>query len=290
MALGTTSPSLVRRRVVTRLGAVAVWTGGSGPDVVLWHGMFVSSSSWRDVVAELRTTRTVWVIDGPGFGASDPLRCRTSIAECAEVAVEILDGLGLHEPVDWVGNAWGGHVGMQLAATTDRVARLVAVSAPVRPSARRMALRFMNLVMRVLGPTEAVLAVLLDLQLTAASRELPERRAIVESAVGSAQRRSLSLASASFVLDRKDATAQLGAITAPVLFVASDDRAEWTPDDAAAAASMTVRGDWTVIPGARTLIPVEQPHALVEVLHEFWAATSAEPIHPTRRRVRSIRK
>ena len=278
--------ALERRHVVTRLGRLNVWTGGTGPDVVLWHSMFVSSASWRDVVAELLPTRTVWVVDGPGFGGSDPLRRRTSIAECAQAAVELLDGLGLRQPVDWVGNAWGGHVGMQLAATTSRVARLVTVSAPILPSGRRMSLRVLILALRLAGPVAPLLSAVTALPLTAASQAIPSRRAVVETAVRAAGRRSLALASASFVLDRGDATDHLRATTTPVLIVATDDRTDWRPDDAVAAASLPLRGSSAVIYGSRTLVPVEQPHALVRLLREFWASTApADPsaTHPSRR-------
>jgi len=278
--------TLERRHVVTRLGRLNVWTGGTGPHVVLWHSMYVSSASWRDVVAELLPERTVWVVDGPGFGGSDPLRRRTSIAECALAAVELLDGLGIREPVDWVGNAWGGHIGMQLAATTDRVSRLVTVSAPILPSGRRMALRALILALRIAGPVPPLLSAVTALQLTAASQAMPARRAIVETAVRAAGRRSLALTSASFVLDRGDATAQLRATTAAVLIIATDDRTDWRPDDAVAAAALTPGGRSAVIPGSRTLVPVEQPHALVRLLREFWASTPpADPsaTHPSRR-------
>lgn len=278
-------PALHRRRVATRLGRLNVWTGGSGPDVVLWHSMFVTSSSWHAVVAELLPTRTVWVVDGPGFGGSEPLRRRSSIEECAQAAVELLDGLGLHAPVDWVGNAWGGHVGMHLAATTRRVGRLVTVSAPILPSGRRLALRVLDLALGTVGPVGPVLSTILGLQLTAQSRSMPQRRAVVETAVRSARRRSLALASASFVLDRGDATRSLRSITAPVLIIASDDRVDWRPDDAVAAAALTVRGTAAVVAGARTLVPVEQPRALVRLLTEFWDATDPHaPTDPPSRR------
>ena len=38
-----------------------------------------------------------------------------TFAELVVAAEQALDRLGLTEPVDWVGNAWGGHVGIRLA-------------------------------------------------------------------------------------------------------------------------------------------------------------------------------
>ncbi len=59
-------------------------------------------------------------------------------------------------PVDWLGSAWGGHVGLQLAATRLELVRaLITVSTPVQaasPSMRRQVRR---------GPPGAVLRGLL---------------------------------------------------------------------------------------------------------------------------------
>lgn len=47
-------------------------------------------------------------------------------------AVTVLDALGLQEPVDWVGNAWGGHVGVVFAAVhAQRCRSLVVIGAPI---------------------------------------------------------------------------------------------------------------------------------------------------------------
>ena len=51
----------------------------------------------------------------------------------AAIAAErVLDQLDLTEPVDWVGNAWGGHVGIQLAMRArPRVRTLTTIGTPV---------------------------------------------------------------------------------------------------------------------------------------------------------------
>ena len=58
-------------------------------------------------------------------------------------------------------------------------------------------------------------------------------------------RRSLSNALESFILNRVDVTAELSQIVVPSLFVASDSRGDWSPEDAERAASLT--------PGARAV-------------------------------------
>ena len=45
----------------------------------------------------------------------------------------------------------------------------------------------------------------------------------------------------------------------PSLFVASDDRGDWSPQDAEAAAALAPDAEAVTIGAARTLIPLEQP-------------------------------
>ena len=59
-------------------------------------------------------------------------------------------------------------------------------------------------------------------------------------------------------------------ITVPSLFVASDDRGDWTPEDAEAAAAVVTGARTVTIGAARTLIPLEQPQLMAEHVTRFW--------------------
>ena len=54
------------------------------------------------------------------------------------------------------------------------------------------------------------------------------RRIVIES-LSRPTRRSLSLAVRSFILNRLDVTGELEDLAVPSLFVASDDRGDWSP-------------------------------------------------------------
>jgi pimeloyl-ACP methyl ester carboxylesterase len=75
-------------------------------------------------------------------------------------AGQVLDQLAIGGAVDWVGNAWGGHVGLRFA--TDRPAQcrsLITLGTPVAALSRSERLRTYPLlvVYGVLGPIEMVL-------------------------------------------------------------------------------------------------------------------------------------
>ncbi|MEU2002702.1 alpha/beta fold hydrolase [Rhodococcus sp. NPDC019627] len=116
-------------------------------------------------------------IDGPGHGASTAVRRRFTMEECAEAATAVLDALGVTEPVDWVGNAWGGHVGLVAAAhDPDRCRSVVTVGTPTQALSRTERAKIVPMVWayRVAGPipplTTAVMNVLLGKELRERTR------------------------------------------------------------------------------------------------------------------------
>ena len=125
----TPSPNFVS----TDVGRLHVRRTGTGPPVVLWHSLFVDSRSWGPLIDTLARDRTVYAIDGPSHGKSEAVRRDFTFEECVAAANQALDRLGLTEPVDWVGNAWGGHVGIHLAtAARPRLRTLTTIGTPVQ--------------------------------------------------------------------------------------------------------------------------------------------------------------
>ncbi len=264
-------------RVPTRLGRLHVRALGSGPATVLWPSMFVDGRTF-DPLLPLLPGRRLIVVDGPGLGASEPLRRRSTIAEAADAAHDLLTGsqasdLGIEGPVDWVGNAFGGHVGYELARRSGVLRSLAAVSAPTEPvpAALRRQIALLGPLLRVLGPIGPVRSAILGALLTDASATDPALRSVVLECVATPTRRSLVLALRSFIVDRVDVTAGLSEIEIPCLFVAGDDRGDWTPEAAARAAALTPSATSVTIAGSRTLVPLEQPGALARELRSFWS-------------------
>ncbi len=263
-------------RVPTRLGALGVEVTGAGPDTILWSSMFVDSTSWDRLVPLLPGRRLI-LVDGPGLGHSDALRARTSIAVAADAARDLLAALRVHgvmgpEAPAWVGNAFGGHVGFELAVGAGVLSSLVAISAPPEPipAAMRWQIRMLRPLLRLAGPVGPVRSAILSAMVTDAAGNDPDLRALVEASLARPTRRSLALAVDSFILDRGDVTGHLPQITVPALYLAGDDRGDWNPEDAARAAASTPKADVVTINDARTLLPLEQPRAVAAALQAFW--------------------
>jgi len=95
---------------------VRFWRAGTGPALVLMHGLLGYSFSWRHVIPILARNREVFAPDMPGSGFSecDPgLDCRLS--STAQRLLGFLDATGVAS-CDLVGSSYGGATAMILAA------------------------------------------------------------------------------------------------------------------------------------------------------------------------------
>jgi pimeloyl-ACP methyl ester carboxylesterase len=278
--MSTQLTSIVRLR--TRLGTLRGRVVGEGRTTVLWSSMFVDSSTWDRILPLLQRgtsePRRFVLLDPPGLGHSEPLRRRSSILGAADAARDALDGLGVEGPVDWLGNAFGGHVGFELARDGGLLRSLVAVSSPVEaiaPALRRK-IQMLAPLLRVAGPVGPVRDAILDAMVTDASAADAGIRGVVLASLRRPTRASMSLALRSFILDRVDVGDRIPAIAVPALFVASDDRGDWSPDDAARSAATVPHAQVATIARARTLVPLEQPEALAGLVLRFWAGLPAD--------------
>lgn len=101
---------------------------GSGPPVLLIHGIGDSADSWRDVIPALAAHHTVIVPDLLGHGDSDKPRADYSLAAYANAMRDLLSVLDIPR-VSVVGHSLGGGVAMQFAYQFPELcARLVLVS------------------------------------------------------------------------------------------------------------------------------------------------------------------
>jgi pimeloyl-ACP methyl ester carboxylesterase len=104
-------------------------TGGSGPAVVLLHGVPKTGYHWRHLVPRLTPDHTVVVPDLRGLGDSDHPVAGYDVATMADDVGLLMAELG-HETYAVVGEDWGAVVGYLLAASRrDRVLALVFAEA-----------------------------------------------------------------------------------------------------------------------------------------------------------------
>ena len=271
---------MAERMVETRVGGLKVTVRGDrGPTALLWHSLFVDERSWNGMLPRLADRRRLIVVTGPGHGAStDPGR-RYTLRECAEAAVQVLDALGVGEPIDWVGNAWGGHVGLLFAADwPERCRSVVAFGTPVAalsPGEKRRTRLLLSLY-RLLGPSPTIVdgttAVLLSPRTIERDKEAV---ALVHDCLRRADRRMLRNAIVSISIRRPDLADQLVRVRQPVLIVTGVDHHGFTPDQAREAVGLLARGQLAVIPDTAYLTPLEAPAASADLVLALWAGAQA---------------
>jgi len=87
---------------------------GSGPPLLLIHGIGSQWQMWQPVLDRLARERDVVALDLPGFGDSPPLDGTPSVEALASAVAELARGLGLDRP-HAAGNSLGGGVALELA-------------------------------------------------------------------------------------------------------------------------------------------------------------------------------
>src|SRR5271157_6168132 len=101
---------------------------GSGPVLLLIHGMAGTCENWQAVIEPLARQHTVIAPDLPGHGTSAPGAGDYSIGALAAGLRDLLIGLG-HERATLVGHSLGGGIAMQFSYQFPELTeRLVLVS------------------------------------------------------------------------------------------------------------------------------------------------------------------
>jgi pimeloyl-ACP methyl ester carboxylesterase len=268
----TPSPDFVN----TDLGRLHVRRSGTGPPVVLWHSLFVDSRSWDPLADALAANRTVYTIDGPSHGKSEAVPRDFTFEELVAATEQGLDRLGLTEPVDWVGNAWGGHIGIRLA-TGSRLRTLATIGTPVQGfDLREKLTKALPLVTmyRFTGANGFIMKQLFDSLLGAQSiAAQPEQAETIMASFRDADRKGMFHAMRSMMLKRTGIQDLLPNIKVPTLVMpVRDDITGWRPDEAhrTCAAIPDCRVEEVAGTGHISPLLIDRDRIL-RLLSEFWS-------------------
>jgi pimeloyl-ACP methyl ester carboxylesterase len=259
---------------------------GSGPVLLLIHGMAGSLETWRSVIEPLARHATVLAVDLPGHGSSGPGGGDFSLGSLASGLRDVLVSLG-HDRATLVGHSLGGGIAMQFSYQFPEITeRLVLVSSgglgiEVSPVLRAASLPGANLFLSVTAGAAQRGAGLAGRVLRAA--HAPSNPGVDElirsyTSLADADRRSAFLATVRTVIGREGQTVHAGdrlylASELPVLLL-------WGADDpiipvahARAAHELLPTSTLVVFDGVRHFPHVEAPERFVTELEAFCAAT-----------------
>jgi pimeloyl-ACP methyl ester carboxylesterase len=266
--------------------SIAYVQQGSGPVLLLIHGMAGALDTWRLVIDSLAEHATVLAVDLPGHGSSDPAGGDYSLGSLATFLRDVLMALG-HERVTLVGHSLGGGIAMQFSYQfPEMTERLALVSSgglglEVNPALRAASLPGANLFLSLTaGATQRVSGFAGPVLRAGRVPSKPGLEELVRSysSLADADRRSAFLATVRSVVGLNGQTVRAGdrlhlASEIPVLLVWGADDAIIPAEHARAAHELLPHGTLAVFDGVGHFPQVEAPERFVAVLQEFCATT-----------------
>lgn len=129
--------------------ALRYLVGGTGPPLVLVHGLGGAASNWRLVAPALARSRRVIVPELPGHGGSGSLHEAHTLDPFADAVLAVLEHEGAL-PAPWIGHSLGGAIGLRAAVRRpDAVTGLVLAAAAGISSSTRGGERTVNWIGRL---------------------------------------------------------------------------------------------------------------------------------------------
>jgi pimeloyl-ACP methyl ester carboxylesterase len=279
--------SAVEHQTITLHGhSIAYVQEGSGPVLLLIHGMAGALDTWRSVIEPLARDATVLAVDLPGHGSSSPGGGDYSLGSLATFLRDVLMALG-HDRVTLVGHSLGGGIAMQFSYQfPEMIERLVLVSSgglglEVNPALRAASLPGADLFLSLTaGATKRASGFTGRVLRAGHVRPSPglEELARSYSSLADADRRSAFLATVRSVVGLSGQTVGAGdrlhlASETPVLLIWGADDPIIPVEHARAAQELLPHATLAVFDGVRHFPHVEVPGRFVAALRDFCAST-----------------
>jgi 4,5:9,10-diseco-3-hydroxy-5,9,17-trioxoandrosta-1(10),2-diene-4-oate hydrolase len=109
------------------------WKAGTGPDLLILHGILGTAAAWEDVAPELAPEFTVYAIDALGIGRSERVKGIDAGLEAqADRVARFMEARGIRA-ADILATSHGGAVALMLAAKHPGRVRSLILNSPANP-------------------------------------------------------------------------------------------------------------------------------------------------------------
>jgi 3-oxoadipate enol-lactonase len=240
---------------------------GAGRPVLLLHGFPLSSEMWQETMDRVPDGWRMIAPDLRGHGSSEASD-DAGMQRLVRDQMELLDLLGIEEPVVVVGLSMGGYVALEMVRRhPERVRALVLVDTRAEADAPDAAEKRRTTAERVLRDGSESLA-----EDMAGKLFSPSTRGAVRSRwrerMAATPPRGVA-AALNGMADRSDSRDVLSDWRKPLLVVVGEDDQITPPEDALRMHRAVPGSMLEVIPDAGHLPPVEQPDAFGKILNGF---------------------
>jgi pimeloyl-ACP methyl ester carboxylesterase len=257
------------QHVAVRGAALAVDIQGDGPAMLFIHGFPLDRTIWRHLMATLTGLRRI-APDLRGMGLSDLPEPGFGMPGFADDLSELLGVVGVKQVVV-CGLSMGGYVAFELMRRHPELVRaLVLVNTRADADDDQAKARRDEMIQTVERDGTDVLADLMVPKLLAPGTLTTMPRVVEHLRAMISGNPPAGLAAALAAMrDRPDSTELLANIAIPTLVVAGSDDQLIPAKNAKAMANAIPGAQFTLIPQAGHLAPLEQPIALSRVIGEF---------------------
>lgn len=268
--------------VTTTVGRLAVRVAEpqtpSGEVIVLWPSILADHRIYRRQIEAWRGRHRLVIIDGPGHGESGPAPGPFTMAECGRAVGEVLDALGIAQPVVIVGTSWGGLVAGEFAmAQPKRTRAVVMLNTPVytAPDGPGFGDRFIVWGARWIHGTGVYRDGVAKAFFLPATRErggslIHDFHQHLREVDGAALAQSVR----SVLLEREPLAPRMSQIAAPTLFVAGRHDGMYPMEDLRKAAAALPRGRFEVLETGHISV-VDEPDKTSALITDFLGTLPA---------------
>lgn len=242
---------------------------GSGPTIVLLHGVEMDRSMWDAHVDALRDRYRVVTIDAPGHGESAPVPLGIDFYGFADMVLGVADQLGIADAV-WGGQSMGGFTLIRMALNhLDRIKGLILIDTQAHsedPVKLAQYEAFLQVALES-GITEDLVNILIVIYFSETFAKKPEsetwRKKLLEIDVP-AQHAMIRA-----VFDRDDVHARVGEITCPVVVIHGEEDVAIEPERGEELARDLPDATFVLISEAGHCSAAERPEAVVPEIRAF---------------------
>jgi pimeloyl-ACP methyl ester carboxylesterase len=261
------------RQITTEVGTLHVEERGDPerPTVLLWPSLYCTGSIWEPQIDALLPQYHLLILDPPGHGRSSVPPRRFSLEATARATLAVLDAFAVKDVV-LVGGAWGGMVGVQLAATKPGLLRgLVLINSPLDRwrGRQRVAIVALAVGLALGGPRLAKPFLTRGIFSARTRRDAPELPAAFAAQLRSLDRRGLFRAARAAMLDRPSLLPLLPGLDLPVLAIAGADDTMWPATKARAEVGAIAGSRFVAVAGTAHLSAFEAPDVVNKLVVDF---------------------
>jgi 3-oxoadipate enol-lactonase len=244
---------------------------GAGDVLLLIHGSSLDTRAWDPIVPLLRERHRVVRYDVRGHGTARSATVPGSFAPLADDVATLLDELDEHR-AHVIGHSWGGMIAQRFAL--DHPDRLSRLSLLCTRSSPYPAFHTVATNMRASGRVDPESA----LQRWFSPATLAQTHGLTQQVRGWLQEASLSgSADALDLIATFDILRELPRVSVPVDVICAEFDQVAPPEHMTEICTALPLGHWTLLDGARHLVPLEQPDRVAEAILDGRAASADAP-------------